>query len=116
MADHAYNDPNINAHDFLVAVYTDPTVRLNHRMQAASLLVMLYKASLPEVVINIGGLPMYDTTVEPCIDLHDCVNRTTPCPWEAVMRSNLGVRFTSCKDGHHAPDLIVTDRGAKRLN
>jgi hypothetical protein len=96
--DHAYNDPNISPHDFLEAVYRDPTVKLKHRMQAASLLVQIYNASLPQVVIHIGGFAEYDETAEPCADINDCINRTTPCPWEAVMRSIPGVNYRPCKE------------------
>jgi hypothetical protein len=95
--DHAYNAPDITPYEFLDAVYRDPTVLLKHRMQAASLLVQIYKASLPQVVIRIGGFPEYiDTWM--CSDINDCITRTTPCPWHNIIRSIQGVNFRSCKD------------------
>jgi hypothetical protein len=101
--DHKYNDPNISPHDFLEAVYRDPTVKLKHRMQAANLLVQIYNASLPQVVIHIGGFPEYDHTVEPCVDINDCINRTTPCPWSDILRAAQGVNFRPCKDQPEPP-------------
>jgi hypothetical protein len=61
MANHAYNDPSLSPQEFLEALYRDPTVRLKHRIQAASLLRQIYNASLPQVVIRIGGFPEYIT-------------------------------------------------------
>jgi hypothetical protein len=94
---HAYNDPNLTPQEFLEAVYRDHTVRLKHRIQAASLLRQIYNASLPQVVIRIGGFPEYiDTWM--CADINDCINRTDPCPWSDIMRSIQGVNFRPCKD------------------
>jgi hypothetical protein len=99
MADHAYNDPNISPHDFLEAVYRDPTVKLKHRMQAANLLVQIYNASIPQITIRIGGFPeLIDTWM--CTDINDCIHRTDPCPWSDILRAAQGVNFRPCKDQH----------------
>jgi hypothetical protein len=98
MADHTYNDPNLSPRAFLEAVRGDPTARLKHRIEAAKLLAQFYSDVLPQVVIRIGGFPQYDHDAEPCVDINDCIHRTTPCPWADIIRSIQGVRFHSCKD------------------
>ena len=117
MADHAYNDPTLSPREFLLAVVRDPSVRLKHRIQAALHLERIFGDIVRSVTIHIGGIPQFDETAEPCVDVHDCINRTTPCPWEAVMRSMLGVRFMSCKD-HIAQEREADHqvRGHGRLN
>jgi hypothetical protein len=114
MADHAYNDANLSPREFLLAVACDPTVKLKHRIQAAAHLEQIYGDIIRQVTIHIGGFPEYDHNAEPCVDVNDCINRTTPCPWEQIMRSIQGVRFHSCKD--QAERTIAQDHSPARLN
>jgi hypothetical protein len=47
-SDHAYDDPNISAKDFLIAVMHDPTVPLRLRMTAADKVAPFMHPSLPQ--------------------------------------------------------------------
>jgi hypothetical protein len=100
--DHAYNDPNISPRDFLLAVARDPRVRLKHRIKAATYLAQLYGDDLTQVTIRIGGFPQLIQTWM-CSDIHDCIRRTDPCPWEEIIRSIQGVRFRPCKEQLELP-------------
>jgi hypothetical protein len=99
--DHAYNNPDIGPIEFLLAVLHDPTVSIQLRADAARHLCSLGITDTPPVqhiTIHItGGIPqLLDTP--PCVDINDCINRTTPCPWSAIMRSIQGVNYKPCRE------------------
>jgi hypothetical protein len=86
MTDHAYNAPDISPWEFLLAVMNDQALPLTIRSDAAKHLTRLglghvgTSATAPVIKIIItGGIPAYDATAEPCVDMNDCMNRTTPC-------------------------------------
>lgn len=58
---HLYNDPSLNALQFLLAVVHDTNTSLRHRMRAADILMGLGQGHMgvdrgPDAVIRIGGI------------------------------------------------------------
>jgi hypothetical protein len=96
---HDYDRPDLSPEEFQKAVMHDPTVPMELRLRAAEDLRGVPRSTVfdPVITIRIGGIPEYDYSSTPCEDINDCISRTTPCPWAAIIRSKQGVRFTSCK-------------------
>jgi hypothetical protein len=99
--EHAYNAPGLTPLEFLLALMNDTSLPTSIRMDAAKFAAPYMPLHMPLKTIHVkieGGLPRYDDTAEPCADINDCINRTTPCPSSQIIRSIQGVNFTSCAD------------------
>jgi hypothetical protein len=58
--DHAYNEPNLSATEFLTRVMHDPTLSLTLRAEAANHLLRLQPPARPAPVVTVriqGGVP-----------------------------------------------------------
>jgi hypothetical protein len=95
--EHAYNAPGLTPLEFLLALMNDTSLPTSIRMEAAKFAAPYMPLQTIHVKIE-GGMPQYDYSAEPCADINDCINRTTPCPWSEIIRSIQGVNFTSCTD------------------
>jgi hypothetical protein len=115
--DHAYNDPDISPLEFMFAVLHDPTVPTITRLEAARTLALYVPLNPPKhVTIHItGGIPKYLDEYPPCVDINDCINRTTPCPWSAIMRSIQGYSYKPCKEQIDSGMVPIAQRKDIRL-
>jgi hypothetical protein len=96
--EHEYDRRGISPIDFLLAVMRDPTLPIPIRGKAAKDLCDLGYISTETIRIDVrGGFPQLLDTPH-CVDINDCINRTTPCPWSAILRSMQGVNYKPCKD------------------
>jgi hypothetical protein len=97
--EHEYDRRGISPIEFLLAVMRDPTLPIPIRAKAAKDLMDVGYVHITEhLTIRIeGGLPkLLDTP--PCVDINDCITRTTPCPWTEILRSIQGVNFRPCHE------------------
>jgi hypothetical protein len=86
----------------------DSAVPIMHRMDAAKALMALGLGNVSGIgTLHVkieGGIPEYDSSAEPRADINNCISRTTPCPWAAIVRSIQGVNDSEGYDVTMTPN------------